>query len=93
MFPGVECLARSYQGTRSQLEFENMPGFQGLPLAIHKKSSAFNTMRVWFKYAGMFLLVCLVIAFFSRERFESSTPPERPLKLEPPYGNILYTSD
>jgi len=50
-------------------------------------------MRAWFKYAGIFLLVCLVIAFFSRERFESSALPERPLKLEPPYGNILYTSD
>lgn len=50
-------------------------------------------MRTWFKYALGFLFVCLVIAFFSRERFESSVPPERPLHIEPPYGNILYTSD
>jgi hypothetical protein len=48
-------------------------------------------MRKWFKYAGAFLLLCLVIAFFGRERFESSEPPEKPVKLLVPYGNVLYT--
>jgi hypothetical protein len=48
-------------------------------------------MRKWFKYAGAFLLLCLVIAFFGRERFESSEPPEKPAKLLVPYGNVLYT--
>ena len=50
-------------------------------------------MRTWFKYGLGFLLLCLVIAFFSRERFESSTPPERPAKLETPFSHVLYTSD
>jgi hypothetical protein len=50
-------------------------------------------MRTWFKYAGAFLLVCLLIAFFSRERFTSSEPPEKPVKVLVPYGNILYTED
>jgi hypothetical protein len=48
-------------------------------------------MRTWFKYAGAFLVVCLLIAFFSRERFTSSEPPEKPVKVLVPYGNILYT--
>ena len=50
-------------------------------------------MRKWFKYAGAFLLVCLLIAFFSRERFSMETrePPEKPARLLEPYGNILYT--
>ena len=48
-------------------------------------------MRKWFKYAGAFLLLCLVIAFFGRERFESSEPPEKPVKMLVPYGNVLYT--
>ena len=61
-----------------------------LPVA---KSSVHYTMRTAFKYAGMFLVLCVVLAFFSRERFESSVPPERPLHLEPPYSYVLYTSD
>jgi hypothetical protein len=50
-------------------------------------------MRKWFKYAGMFLLLCVVIAFFGRERFSMETrePPEKPAKLLVPYGNVLYT--
>jgi hypothetical protein len=50
-------------------------------------------MRTAFKYAGVFLVLCVVLAFFSRERFESSVPPERPVHLEPPYSYVLYTSD
>jgi hypothetical protein len=50
-------------------------------------------MRKWFKYAGAFLLVCLLIAFFSREQFTSSEPPEKPVKVLVPYGNILYTEE
>jgi hypothetical protein len=60
---------------------------------VAAKSSNPNTMRTWFKYGLGFLLLCLVIAFFSRERFESSTPPERPVKLETPFSHVLYTSD
>ena len=48
-------------------------------------------MKKLFKYAGAFLVVCLLIAFFSRERFESCEPPEKPAKLLVPYGNVLYT--
>jgi hypothetical protein len=52
-------------------------------------------MRKWFKYGLAILALCLVIAFFSRERmtnmYPSSTPPEKPVKLLPPYGDILYT--
>jgi len=57
------------------------------------KSSAHYIMRKWFKYAGAFLLVCLLIAFFSRERFSMETrePPEKPARLLVPYGNVLYT--
>ena len=41
----------------------------------------------------MFLLLCVVIAFFGRERFSMETrePPEKPAKLLVPYGNVLYT--
>lgn len=67
------------------------PATHAAPVAA--KSSNPNTMRTWFKYGLGFLLLCLVIAFFSRERFESSTPPERPVKLETPFSHVLYTSD
>jgi hypothetical protein len=50
-------------------------------------------MRTAFKYAGMFLVLCVVLAFFSRERYESSVPPQRPVRLETPYSHVLYTSD
>jgi len=58
------------------------------------KSSGHHTMRTWFKYGLAFLAVCLVLAFFSRERFTmypASEEPERPEKLLVPYGNVLYT--
>jgi hypothetical protein len=51
-------------------------------------------MRKWFKYGLAFLALLLVIAFFNRERltnYPSSAPPEKPVKLLPPYGNIVYT--
>jgi hypothetical protein len=52
-------------------------------------------MRKWFKYALGFLLVCLIVAFLGRERmttmYPSSEEPEKPEKLLPPYGNVLYT--
>jgi len=52
-------------------------------------------MRKWFKYGLAFLALCLVVAFFNRERltnmYPSSEPPEKPEKLLPPYNNILYT--
>jgi hypothetical protein len=51
-------------------------------------------MRKWFKYGLAFLVVALVFAFFSRERmtnYPSSIPPEKPERVLPPYGNILYT--
>jgi hypothetical protein len=50
-------------------------------------------MKKWFKYAAVVLLIALLFAFFSRERFESSEPPEKPAKVLVPYGNVLYTED
>ena len=50
-------------------------------------------MRKWFKYAAVILVLGLLFAFLNRERFESSTPPEKPEKLLVPYGNVLYTED
>jgi hypothetical protein len=51
-------------------------------------------MRKWFKYALVFLVLCAVLSFFIRERFTpTSIPPERPVKMLPPYGNIIYTED
>ena len=51
-------------------------------------------MRKWFKYGLAFLALCLVVAFFSRERmtnmYPSSEDPEKPEKLENPYNNNLY---
>ena len=58
------------------------------------KSSGHHTMRTWFKYGLAFLALCLVVVFFSRERFTmypASEEPERPEKLLVPYGNVLYT--
>lgn len=52
-------------------------------------------MRKWFKYALGFLFVCLVVAFFSRERmttmYPSSEEPENPEKLLPPFSYVLFT--
>jgi hypothetical protein len=52
-------------------------------------------MRKWFKYGLAFLALCLVVAFFSRERmtaaYPSSEPSKNPDTLLPPFGNVLYT--
>ena len=52
-------------------------------------------MRVAFKYAGVFLLVCLLVAFLSRERmttmYPSSEEPENPETLLPPFSYAMFT--
>jgi hypothetical protein len=51
-------------------------------------------MKTSFKYALALAVTILLIGFFTRERFTmypTSEEPERPEKLLPPYGNVLYT--
>ena len=54
-------------------------------------------MRKWFKYGLAILAVCLVLAFFGRERMTTMFPvadiPDHPVKLFPPISYAMFTDD
>jgi hypothetical protein len=53
-------------------------------------------MRKSFKYGLAFLAVCLVVAFFNRERFSGyvpSEPADKPVVLETPFAYSMVIRD